>query len=414
MPVRRKMLIWGGGGRMGAFTLVELLVVIAIIGMLIALLLPAVQAAREAARRMQCSNHLKQHSLAIHNFHDIHDRFPNTVCDPLLVKKRATRHGVWPHLLPFIEQAQVLDAAVAWGMTNATYAAGNGRWSILAAPSFNTKIATHICPSDSNANLKDANSSGGYEGSISNYRASQGDVVCDPVYPQLRSWAFVGPEAPNTSGSGYSDYYGGRLGGFDLVTDGLSNTILFSEGCIADGDWGAGGSTRTRIAAAVNWRTPINCLNTRKDKNFYRDTQALVTAGGTAGVTSHSLGRQAFDDYPIGQNFHTILPPNSPTCVDTAATAWPSRGMYSASSYHNGGVNVSFIDASCRFVSDTIDTKNLERANVYPVYTSGSGPFGLTTNGWTWTDGIQDANGSFSYGVWSELGSINGGEATTL
>lgn len=95
-----------------AFTLVELLVVIAIIGVLVALLLPAVQAAREAARRTQCSNHLKQFALAIHNYHDTYQAFPTagdngpTNCcdaDP----DRVDRFNWTFHCLPFMEQPAV-------------------------------------------------------------------------------------------------------------------------------------------------------------------------------------------------------------------------------------------------------------------------------------------------------------------
>src|SRR6056297_1076372 len=88
------------------FTLVELLVVIAIIGILVALLLPAVQAAREAARRMQCGNNLKQMALAMHNYHDTHKAFPfSYMIDPsnLNVQSWGTR------LLPFIEQSAIYD-----------------------------------------------------------------------------------------------------------------------------------------------------------------------------------------------------------------------------------------------------------------------------------------------------------------
>ncbi len=107
----------GRGGTLGqprfGFTLVELLVVIAIIGVLVALLLPAVQAAREAARRSQCSNNLKQIGLAAHNFHDVYLRFPPGMlaAQPLAVYVFNTDQGVGPlaSILPYVEQNPTRD-----------------------------------------------------------------------------------------------------------------------------------------------------------------------------------------------------------------------------------------------------------------------------------------------------------------
>jgi type II secretory pathway pseudopilin PulG len=146
---------------------VELLVVIAIIGILVALLLPAVQAAREAARRMQCSNNLKQLGLAVHNFHDTYKRFPpgylhtalpGSVAQPGQVIQRS---GLLPQILPFMEQQALHDLigfdqdvfkpgrptagkpVVNWYNGAATVPAPYGNTFTLAQ----TKVPGFLCPS---------------------------------------------------------------------------------------------------------------------------------------------------------------------------------------------------------------------------------------------------------------------------
>ncbi len=131
--------------RAAAFTLVELLVVIAIIGILVSLLLPAVQAAREAARRMQCANNFKQVALALHNYHTAHRTFPAgsqvnaNSCSPTAGNSR--RGFNWgTAILPFLEQNSVYDKMDA---TKATHEAPN--WTIDAVGAV---IPAYICPSD--------------------------------------------------------------------------------------------------------------------------------------------------------------------------------------------------------------------------------------------------------------------------
>ncbi|MDR0390979.1 MAG: DUF1559 domain-containing protein, partial [Planctomycetaceae bacterium] len=118
-----------------AFTLVELLVVIAIIGLLIALLLPAVQAAREAARRMQCSSHMKQYLLALHNYHDANDAIPPA-------KMGATDWGANFVLLPYLEQQARFDQIKSAGITNPIdSSSSNGAW-------WTEPVGIFLCPSD--------------------------------------------------------------------------------------------------------------------------------------------------------------------------------------------------------------------------------------------------------------------------
>jgi prepilin-type N-terminal cleavage/methylation domain-containing protein len=130
------------------FTLVELLVVIAIIGMLIALLLPAVQAAREAARRMQCSNNLKQLTLAVHNFESTHARFPAAFADPIVIGSEMIRLGYLPLLLPFIEQTAMNDAFLG---TKHFIGHGNPAvygWVAEERTVCRTRLLAFRCPSD--------------------------------------------------------------------------------------------------------------------------------------------------------------------------------------------------------------------------------------------------------------------------
>ncbi|WP_254511010.1 DUF1559 domain-containing protein [Anatilimnocola floriformis] len=136
------------------FTLVELLVVIAIIGVLVALLLPAVQAARESARRMQCSNNVKQLVLASHNLHDTYLVFPPAGAAGNAWNGRVSREGPFKglagswffHILPFIEQSNLYNGAVgAGGGMDSTY---NGKLV------YNYQLKAYRCPSDRSPGLQ--------------------------------------------------------------------------------------------------------------------------------------------------------------------------------------------------------------------------------------------------------------------
>jgi prepilin-type N-terminal cleavage/methylation domain-containing protein/prepilin-type processing-associated H-X9-DG protein len=136
-------------GRVG-FTLVELLVVIAIIGILIALLLPAVQAARESARRTQCANNLKQIALAMHKFHDTHKRFPPGEESVLAAPASQDRNWVWSvFVLPYMEQEGLYEQLGAkFDTTTATDLAPQTTGTDPRTPLVLSRIAAYVCPSD--------------------------------------------------------------------------------------------------------------------------------------------------------------------------------------------------------------------------------------------------------------------------
>jgi prepilin-type N-terminal cleavage/methylation domain-containing protein len=252
--------------RMG-FTLVELLVVIAIIGILVALLLPAVQAAREAARRMQCTNNLKQIALASHNFHDTFKRFPPGLIGPVdqngdandvWWNQNPTQHpniGALTFLMPFLEMNNLYEPpsthrelnldktyytapADQLGRYTTWFSTANGAFN-LWNPWAQYRIPTFLCASDSTYT-----------------NGPNGEVILTATWPgAVGHWQFV-----NRTEAGRTNYVGvcGRLGGhikdpywgqfrgifgnrtktkIGDVIDGTSNTLLFGEVTGVYPDW---------------------------------------------------------------------------------------------------------------------------------------------------------------------------------
>ncbi|MCS7239578.1 MAG: DUF1559 domain-containing protein [Thermoguttaceae bacterium] len=361
------------------FTLVELLVVIAIIGILIALLLPAVQAAREAARRSQCTNNLKQLALAAHNYADTYKVLPPGEIgtgvmwggDP--VNTNTERLSTWVLLLPYYEQqslysqiSQPLTASGVvlppWGRDPSTNTPGDPANSRFYPP-WTVQLPVLICPSDGKIGQKSAADQG-----RTNYRTSMGDCI-------YRGWARDGDP---TTIRGLFGLRGGVP--FSAITDGTSNTIMFSErlfgaNAVLIKEGMATNVTSLNPNAAVS---PAECLQT---KNPARPNEYLTSTYGTANWS----GRRWASGIPQYTRFNTVLPPNSPACNDST---WDERNaVIPPSSNHPGGVNVALADGSVRFVSETIDAGNPTATEVR----SGPSP----------------------YGVWGALGSKEGGESVS-
>ncbi|GHT39188.1 prepilin-type N-terminal cleavage/methylation domain-containing protein [Planctomycetales bacterium] len=375
-----------------AFTLVELLVVIAIIGVLIALLLPAVQAAREAARRMQCSNTIKQFSLALHNYHDVYQAFPagnslfafnGTDSGGTAVSRYWGGYGPLFVLMPFYEHQQVYTE----GTQNGDFAGADPGSGNLWGKTF----PILACPSDTNFYLSDGRNAyvycvGDWADSNSN---KGGDNEPNKRGTFARTKAYTADGALITGG--WIEAVKSVIwNGFASMVDGTSNTVVFSERATSSNrntirgamKLGAGGNPNgVDNNSADTW--PNRCFGMREGNGY-------KTASGTVYMEQHFGTRWADGRGPA--TFSTCCPPNSPSCWGSGGLVYEARTLNAASSYHNGGVNCGLGDGSVRFVSDTIN----------------------------WNTGTVDdstktsVTGASLFGVWGAMGSIGGGESTTL
>jgi prepilin-type N-terminal cleavage/methylation domain-containing protein len=377
-----------------AFTLVELLVVIAIIGMLIALLLPAVQAAREAARRMQCLNHLKQWALAMHNHHDVHNALPPL--GSMGSERNATTRQlsgdrlswtVW--VLRYMEQTALYEAmgeqtvptSAQWrqvqnGQTGPTVAGreyatfGAQPWNADWTPN-GAKMSVRLCPSDTRRGEETTIGFLSYRVNVGDYNSSW--TSTDQIYPWM-IWR----------GLFIHGHDKGR--DFGYIDDGLSNTLMLGERRI-----GSGENDRRDLAdiahSNINSGQPQVCFNT-----FDNATRAFKNTQATQGTA----GRRWADSLPAYSAFNAFLPPNGPSCFmycnGDHSTDDARDSIITLSSAHTGGVNVAMADCGARFLSDTVNTA------------------GLTQN--IWDQAIVRMPSP--YGVLGALSTANGGESVAL
>ena len=316
------------------FTLIELLVVVAIIGVLIALLLPAVQAAREAARRIQCTNNLKQLGLAIHNYESTAGALP-----PPFVQTGSGSTVTWSNgwsvhgrILPFMEQNSVYNAINF-----------NLRYSTLDNVTIpGTVISGFLCPSETQSQPKQGTNG---QFAVNNYGWNRGDWYV---------WGGFGNAVPNRAPF---DVNTSRR--FSDFADGLSNTMIAAEVKTYQASLGNCSSSGTGLANIAG-PTAIPAPNA--------DPYTVApeyNSGCSLGTTSHT---EWVDGAVNETGFTTAWTPNK-TITRQGGTpgqaldlvgireskGGPTYAAVISRSHHAGGVNVLLGDGSVRFVKDSID-----------------------------------------------------------
>jgi len=305
-----------------AFTLVELLVVIAIIGVLVALLLPAVQSAREAARRGQCQNHLRQIAIASQNYHDTMQRFPAGY-QPSALNGGASSLCF---LLPYLEQGNRASTFDFDQDLNGAAANAQAR---------SQDVPVYMCPSDQQF-ARFFTGTGGAATGRNNFMPNLGSRA---------NFAEV-DNPPRMKATGL--FFRRSMVRMAEITDGTSNTALYSE-CKRGPNANAAGGTSQDLL--VSTRVPSGSWDGSPNVDFVRPT----SCEDRSLPTGNYRGLQYYRGGVMWTGFYThTLTPNfkGRDCVRDVGF---DSGHYAARSYHPGSVNTAMCDGSVRSVTDAID-----------------------------------------------------------
>jgi prepilin-type N-terminal cleavage/methylation domain-containing protein/prepilin-type processing-associated H-X9-DG protein len=338
------------------FTLIELLVVIAIIAVLISLLLPAVQSAREAARRAQCVNNLKQLALAVANYETANNSYPANSYSSKTAPYGSA--GYYPNFSCFVFLTSFLEQQQVWNATNFMWT-DYDPYNITIA---GVRIATLACPSDpwtANQILKEAHAGfveqvipGTWYQQFTSYGANQG------TFPGTFQWGYGAAQFANYNGTIYND----SSVKISAITDGTSNTFLFGE-----------------------------------------RAQTLMTQFDWYYLSDGSWNSHHWFDTMVT----TYFPPN----IGTSGAAIPSwQGGYAtdAASLHPGGVNFAFCDGSVRFIKNAISSWQFSPTLTDPYFYNVSLPLGVADNYYVYATNQNGVKTQF--GVYQALSTRAGGE----
>jgi prepilin-type N-terminal cleavage/methylation domain-containing protein/prepilin-type processing-associated H-X9-DG protein len=338
-----------------AFTLIELLAVVAIMAILIGLILPAVQAAREMARRAYCANNLRQIGLALHQYHAANDVFAMGCSFQAPGLPLNTQLAMWnsfsaqASLLPYLEQGP-LYSALNFSLSPRDYEGTNTTVVYRV-------VGTFLCPSDTNAGAGHQN--------INSYAASFGTTTDD-----LYDWADSGPalgtnyQIPHGSSGLFT--FGIAYGVRDCV-DGMSNTIAYAEWLVGDGRgtfYGGqdpGSTYRGNGIMTATGDSPAYASAFQNSSAVMAGLQSCARQFEASAITIDykgwywSMGSTGFSMFNTVQLPNDAAFPFGVCRFGGTPNDWPDNSTFvGAQSAHPGGVNVLMGDGSTRFVKDTV------------------------------------------------------------